>query len=237
MRAYILDSLVETTLSRDILLMTRVDKPALLRQLFYLACEYSGQILSYTKMLGQLADAGNTTTLAHYLRLLAGAGLVIGLPKYSGGALRRRASSPKLQVMNTALMTALKGRTLKEARSDAPFWGLLVESAVGAQLLADAQWGRFTIDYWRDGNDEVDFVAVRGDDVTVIEVKSGPERHPLAGLEEFRRSFKESRVLLVGEGGVDLERFFLGEMDIWDGGPQLSDSEPGVTTIHDATMI
>lgn len=118
--------------------------------------------------------------------------------------------------MNTALMTALRGRTLEEARSDGPFWGRLVESAVGAQLLADTQWGRFNIDCWRDGNDEVDFVAVRGDDVTAIEVKSGPERRSLTGLESFRRRFKESRVLLVGEGGVGLERFFLGGVEIWD---------------------
>lgn len=214
-RAYVADSLIETTLSRDILLMTRVDKPALLRQLFYLACEYSGQILSYTKMLGQLADAGNTTTLAHYLRLLAGAGLVTGLGKYSGGALRKRASSPKLQVMNTALTTALSGRTFEEARSDGPFWGRLVESAVGAQLLAEAQWGRFNIHYWRDGNDEVDFVAQRGDAVTAIEVKSGPERRPLAGLGAFAQRFKGSRTLLLGEGGIDLERYFLGEANIW----------------------
>lgn len=73
--SYILDSLIETTLSRDILLLSRVEKPALLRQLFRLACDYSGRVLSYTKMLGQLQDAGNTVTLAHYLQLLSGAGL------------------------------------------------------------------------------------------------------------------------------------------------------------------
>ena len=76
---YIVESLIETTLSRDILLMTRVDKPALLRRLFLLGCDYSGQILSYQKMLGQLQDAGNTTTLAHYLELLAGAGMLKGV--------------------------------------------------------------------------------------------------------------------------------------------------------------
>ncbi len=55
-------------ISRDILLLSRVDKPALLRQLFRLGCDYSGQILAYNKMLGQLHDAGNTTTLAHWRR-------------------------------------------------------------------------------------------------------------------------------------------------------------------------
>jgi len=92
---YIRDSLIETTIARDVLLLSRVDKPALLRRLFELGCTYSGRILSYTKMLGQLQDAGNTTTLAHYLDLLAGAGMVVGLQKYAGGAARRRGSSPK----------------------------------------------------------------------------------------------------------------------------------------------
>ncbi|MEA3365143.1 MAG: AAA family ATPase, partial [Candidatus Hydrogenedentes bacterium] len=97
---YVLDSLIETSVSRDILLMTRVDKPALLRRLFEFGCSYSGRILSYQKMVGQLQEAGNTTTLAHYLELLKGAGLLTGLAKYSGQVVRQRASSPKLLVMN-----------------------------------------------------------------------------------------------------------------------------------------
>ena len=134
-RRYIVDSLIETTISRDILLLTRVDKPALLRRLFHLTCEYSGQILSYQKMLGQLQDAGNTVTLAHYLELLQGAGMVAGLPKYSFGQVRQRGSSPKLQVLNTALMTAQAGISFEEARHHGDFWGRLVESVVGAHLL------------------------------------------------------------------------------------------------------
>ncbi|MDX9828390.1 MAG: AAA family ATPase, partial [Spirochaetia bacterium] len=117
-KRYIADSLIETTLSRDVLLLTRVDKPALLRLVFELACGYSGQILSYTKMLGQLQDAGNTTTLAHYLNLLSQAGMVRGLPKFSGDSARSRASSPKLQVLNTALISATTGRSFEEAMGD-----------------------------------------------------------------------------------------------------------------------
>ena len=127
---YVLDSLVETSISRVVLQLTRVDKPALLRRVFELACRYSGQILSYTKMIGQLQDAGNTTTLAHYLELLASAGMVCGLPKFANDAARSRGSSPKLQVLNTALMSSASGLTLAQARADAEFWGRLVESAV-----------------------------------------------------------------------------------------------------------
>lgn len=93
---YVVDALIETSISRDVLLLTRVDKPALLRRLFDLACRYSGQVLSYTKMLGALQDAGNTTTLAQYLDLLAAAGMVTGLAKYAGDAARSRRSVPKL---------------------------------------------------------------------------------------------------------------------------------------------
>lgn len=103
---YIHDALIETTLSRDILLLNPIHKPILLRRLFQLSCEYSSQILPYHKMLGQLHDAGNTTTLAHYLELLKGVGMVAGIEKYCWNQIRQRASSPKLQVFNTALISA-----------------------------------------------------------------------------------------------------------------------------------
>lgn len=211
-RSYIVDSLIETSVSRDILLMTRVDKPALLRQLFALGCEYSGQILSYTKMLGQLTDAGNTTTLAHYLDLLSGAGLVTGLAKYAGGAVRQRASSPKLQVMNTALMTALSRREPAEALADTAWRGRLVESAVGAYLLARAGEGQFAVRYWRDGDREVDFVLDGRGGPVAIEVKS--DDAPLGahrGMQAFSERYPQARLLTVGADGIPLERFLAGE--------------------------
>jgi len=173
---YIRDSLIETTIARDVLLLSRVDKPAVLRRLFELGCAYSGQILSYTKMLGQLHDAGNTTTLAHYLELLTGAGMLVGLQKYAAAVVRQRGSSPKLQVLNTALMTAPSGVTFSEARHDREFWGRLVESAVGAHLANAAAAGECEVFYWRDRNAEVDFVVRAGKSVTAIEVKSGRAR-------------------------------------------------------------
>lgn len=212
---YILDSLIETSISRDVLLLTRVDKPALLRRLFELACRYSGQVLSYTKMLGQLQEAGNTTTLAHYLGLLAGAGMVCGLPKYAGDAARSRGSSPKLQVLNTALMTASCGYTLHEALADREFWGRLVESAVGAHLAAAALCGDGRLHYWRDGNYEVDFIFQAGRRLTAIEVKSGraPLAHP--GTAAFAKAFKPQRCLLVGGDGIDLEDFLSHPVRHW----------------------
>jgi predicted AAA+ superfamily ATPase len=204
---YIADSLIETSISRDVLLLTRVDKPALLRRLFELACRYSGQALSYTKMLGQLHDAGNATTLAHYLDLLGGAGLVMGLQKYAGDVARSRGSSPKLQVMNTALVTAQSGLTLAEARADGEFWGRLVESAVGAHLANAAAGREFELYYWRERNQEVDFIVKAGRRLAAIEVKSG--RAPLAhrGTAAFAAAFKPQRSLLVGGDGIELGEF------------------------------
>ncbi len=209
-RAYIVDSLIETTLSRDILLMTRVDKPALLRQLFGLACEYSGQVLSYTKMLGQLVDAGNTTTLAHYLTLLEGAGLVTGLQKYSGSAVRRRGSSPKLQVLNTALMTALSRRTPEQALLDTEWRGRLVESAVGAYLWSRSVAEDLTLNYWREGGSEVDFIVETPGEVFAIEVKGGTASRHHSGTAAFLRRYPSARPVLVGVDGIGIEDFLTG---------------------------
>ncbi|MDO8270909.1 MAG: ATP-binding protein [Gammaproteobacteria bacterium] len=212
---YVLDSLIETSISRDVLLMTRVDKPALLRQLFELACRYSGQVLSYTKMLGQLQDAGNTTTLAHYLELLAGAGMVCGLPKYAGDAARSRGSSPKLQVLNTALMTVVSGYSLTEARADREFWGRLVESAVGAHLANAALRGECSLHYWRERNHEVDFIVRAGHRLTAIEVKSGRAPQAHAGTAAFVQAFAPQRTLLVGSDGIALQDFLMQPVTHW----------------------
>jgi len=212
---YVVDSLIETTISRDVLLLTRVDKPALLRRLFEVGCRYSGQILSYTKMLGQLQDAGNATTLAHYLDLLAGAGMLAGLQKFAGGAARSRGSIPKLQVLNTALMTAQSGMSFEEARANREFWGRLVESAAGAHLANAAATGACEVFYWRERNREVDFVARAGRTVTAIEVKSGRAREAQAGMDAFAAAFKPARMLLVGGDGIALEEFLAKPVEHW----------------------
>jgi predicted AAA+ superfamily ATPase len=204
---YIRDSLIETTIARDVLLLSRVDKPAVLRRLFELGCAYSGQILSYTKMLGQLQDAGNTTTLAHYLELLAGAGMLVGLQKYAAATVRQRGSSPKLQVLNTALMTAPSGMSFSAARRDREFWGRLVESAVGAHLANAAAAGDCEVFYWRDRNAEVDFVVRAGTSVTAIEVKSGRAREGFPGLAAFGTAVSKARKLVVGADGVSVAEF------------------------------
>lgn len=206
-RRYIVDSLIETTISRDILLVTRVDKPALLRQLFQLGCDYSGQILAYQKMLGQLHDAGNTVTLAHYLQLLHGAGMVAGLEKFSHGQVRQRGSSPKLQVLNTALMTAQAGRTYPEARHEGNYWGRLVESCIGAHLLNTSMGTDIKVTYWRDRNHEVDFVLQQGRSIVPLEVKSGRGKDTLPGMEAFAQRFKPKRILQVGGQGIPIEEF------------------------------
>lgn len=211
-RRFILDSIVETTVSRDVLLMTRVDKPALLRRVFALACEHSGRELTYDKMRTGLHDAGNTTTIAHYLDLLEGAGLMSALQKFSGQRVRRRRSTPKLAVHNTALMNAVSETTFEQARDDAGIWGRVVESAVGAHLIASARMHHGRVLYWRDGDREVDFVMERGASVTGIEVKAGRSVGSLAGLRAFADAYPQARTLVAGTGGVPLEEFLGGEL-------------------------
>jgi len=210
-RDYVNEMTFEATVSRDILLMTRVDKPALLRRVFALACAHAGRELSYEKFVGQLQDAGNTTTVAHYLDLLDGAGLIRALQKYSGEESRRRRSTPKLAPYSTAMVTAFGERSFEQARFDPEWWGRLVESAVGARLLADASVARDDVCYWRKrvgGTDlEVDFVYRHGESVTGIEVKSSGFTSDTDGLRAFREAYPKARTLVVGPGGVPVEAF------------------------------
>jgi len=214
---YVRDSLIETTLSRDVLLLSRVDKPALLRRMFELGCRYSGQILSYTKMIGQLQDAGNTTTLAHYLELLGAAGMLTGIPKFAGEVVRSRSSSPKLQVLDTALFSAMAGYRFEEARADREHWGRLTESAVGAHLANAAAAGSCELFYWRERNREVDFVVRAGRKLIAIEVKSGRAQAVLPGLQTFNQTFKPDQLLLVGGDGIAVDDFLLMPVEHWFG--------------------
>jgi len=203
-KQYINDSLIETTVSKDILMMTRVDKPALMKRLFELGCDYSGQILSFNKILGQLQDAGNTTTLSHYLKLLDTAGLLAGIEKFSPNTIRRRASSPKFQVHNTALMSALQPRPFEEMKNSPEIWGRWVESAAGAHLLNHSIDGQFDLYYWRHSNHEVDFVLQKGEKVIGLEVKSGIQKNT-GGMQAFNRKFQPHKMLLIGSGGIPLD--------------------------------
>ena len=200
-KKYIKDALVVPSISRDILSLTRIDKPALLHRLFELGSLYSGQVLSFNKILGQLHDAGNTTTLAHYLTLLDTAGLLAGLEKFSMGQVRQRQSSPKFQVHNTALFSALKNETFDQIRLDPEKWGRHVESAVGMHLINYCRAEGHTLNYWTDGNYEIDFVIRSKDKTLGIEVKSGVVRS-LQSLNHFRKKYPEIGTLVVGGDGL-----------------------------------
>ena len=203
---YIKDSLIETSISKDILMLTRVDKPALLKRLFELGSLYSGQVLSYTKIIGQLQDAGNTTTLANYLKLLSDCGLLGGLDKYAGDIIRKRGSSPKFQVYNNALITSQANDAYEKAIINPELWGRLVESSVGTHLINNSIPERYNLYYWREGNHEVDFILEKGDKVIGLEVKSGMKAEN-TGMGVFAEKFHPEKVLLVGTGGIPYEEF------------------------------
>jgi len=212
---YLRDSLIETTLSKDILLLNRVEKPALLRQLFVLACEYGGQILSYQKIMGQLTGAGNTTTIAHYQRLLESAFLIVGLPKWSGNIIRRRNSTPKWLPLNTGLCSALANRSFKEGKEDAEWWGRLVEVAVGAHLVNEGLLEGVDVYYWRQGNYEVDFVIRKGKKILAFEIKSGKRPRTISGLEKFSQKYRGIKTLVVGGAEVGLQKFLETPLRTW----------------------
>ena len=212
-RKYIKDSLVAPVIEKDVLMTSNIYKPALMKQLFELGCGYSAEILSLTKLMGQLQDAGNVTTLASYLEILDQCALLTGLQKYANDVARKRGSIPKYQVYNNALLTAYKGRSFLTDRTDTTLWGRWVESTIGVHLLGMAEEADYQVYYWReparnkaDKDKEVDFIIVNDGEVTAIEVKSG-RRGMNSGLPVFVEAFHPRKSFVVGSGGVSLEDF------------------------------
>jgi hypothetical protein len=206
-KRYVTDSLIETVISKDVLQLQTVTKPALLRNLFGLAATFPAQILSYNKMLGQLHEAGNTTTLAHYLKLMESAFLISGLELYSKGQQRKRGSSPKLIIWNNALINAVGLRNEEQCMEDAVWRGRLVENAVGAHLLQSLHAPNASITYWRKGEIEVDFVVEAGNQTVAVEVKSG-RAGKMTGLAAFKKLYPHSRAVMIGGNGIPLDEFF-----------------------------
>lgn len=211
---YMGTSIIEPTISQDILMMEEVRKPALLRALFVLGSGYSAQELSYTKLLGQLQDAGNTVTLAHYLELLTRANMLTGLQNYSGNQLRARKSSPRFMVYDTSLMTYADGSNRRRLLENPVERGRLVESAVGAYLLARGKEEGFEVHWWRDRNNEVDFVLKNGSSLTAIEVKSGRVKNT-GGSLQFKKLYPEALSLIIGSVNLSLEDFLLGNKPLF----------------------
>lgn len=205
-KSYVRQSLIETSISKDILMLTRVDKPALMKRLFEIGCVYSSQILSYTKILGQLQESGNTTTLSHYLELLDTAGLLAGIEKYAGNIIRKRGSVPKFQVHNNALLSAQRGETFSAIVQSPAEWGRVIESAIGAHLLNNSITQNYSIYYWRERDQEVDFVIEKDNRIIAIEVKSVADRYG-SGMKTFQKRFSPDKVLLVGDAGMPYDEF------------------------------
>lgn len=208
---YIQSSIIEATINKDILMDTPISKPALLRQTFELGAAYSGELLSLNKMLGSLQDAGNTATLAGYIHLLDESGLLCGLQKFSIDTARRKASIPKLQVYNNALKRVYSPFFFEQAILDRKSWGHIFESGIGAYLVSQAFVHRFEVFYWRERNDEVDFILRKKSSIVAIEIKSNAEKKT-EGLDKFRQLFNPQSSFIVGDGGIGVEDFL--SMDI-----------------------
>jgi len=206
---YVRDSIIDATINKDILFETAISKPALLRQTFELGASYSGQIVSLTKMVGSLQDAGNTTTLSGYLNVLKDSGLLAGIPKFSIDKARQRASIPKFQVFNSALRSVYSGYSFREAMQNPKLWGHFFESAIGAHLVSGALTGNYEVNYWRDGNSEVDYILRKNNKIAAIEVKSNSDTTN-RGLAEFRERYKPLSSIVVGKGGMSAEAFLGG---------------------------
>jgi predicted AAA+ superfamily ATPase len=201
--AYVRDALIETVLNKDILLLTPVAKPALFRQVFALACLHPAEVLSLNKMLGQLQEAGNATTILSYLKLLDAAMLLKPLERFSGNRIRQKISSPKLVLLNNALVNASFPQKFNEIKKNDSRWGRLVENAVGAALVNNNPGKTVEIFYWRDRDHEIDFVLRQGEKVLGIEVKTAG-RQSSKGRGPFLKKFTAHEVITTAVGGGDI---------------------------------
>lgn len=215
-RTYIKDAIIEPIVGKDILMTTTVYKPALLRQLFTLGCDYSGELLSLNKALGQLSDAGNITTLANYIRLLGDCQAITTLQKYANDNARKYNSIPKFQVYNTALLSANAGRGFETEFTDPKRWGRWAESAVGAHIVGNAEEVGYDVYYWRENDLEVDFVLVKNGAIVALEVKSG-SRTTNKGLPIFMNKFSPKMAFVVGGEAISIEEFLLMDLErLWE---------------------
>lgn len=210
-RNYIKDSIIAPAISQDILMTKTIYKPDLMKQVFDLGCTYSGEELSLNKMLGQLQDAGNVTTISNYLDTLNEAQLLAGLQKFAFDKARKYNSVPKLMIYNTALLSALSNVKFEKAFVDPKMWGRWVESAIGAYLLNMSEELGYHVYYWRERNNEVDFIVEYNRKSIAIEVKSG-RRTTNTGLSVFREKFHPLNSFVVGSGGISVKDFLSSDL-------------------------
>jgi predicted AAA+ superfamily ATPase len=167
----------------------------------------SAKIVSLQKILGQLQDAGNSATIAHYLDLLRDAGLLRGLSKYAGTHIRQRAASPKLQTFAPALFTVIVGAHMLHHDNAPTLYGQAIESLVGSHLLNITAASMTEVMYWREGNAEVDFVVASPTRRVLIEVKSGSTRGAYSGAAAFHAAHGAAPLLVVGGQELPVEQF------------------------------
>ena len=205
-KEYIINSIIEPTLTKDILLTTKIDKPALLRQLFEVSVECSSRILSYNKLIGQLQDVGNTTTLSKYMQLLNHAGLLSGINKFSGLNLTSKGTIPKFLVHNSAIYTAYKRDSFIEIYSNPVKWGHIIENAVGVYLIDQIKSNtNISLFYWRENDIEIDFVILHGDQIIGLEVKSGNKSISEKATKLFKQRYPDSTLILIGKHGIPID--------------------------------
>lgn len=204
------DSIISPILTRDILEIEEIRNPALLRQVFELACTESAKELSLTKMQGTM-NSGTVPTIKNYLDILSKSMTVQPLQNYSSSRIREKQSIPKMQVFNNAFRNRFGTFSFDEARVDPSEWGRQVESAVGAHLANRAMTDDYELFYWRnERRQECDYVLRKGQSLVAIEVKSGSVDKTV-GFEKFKEQFadKITAAFIVGPQALSLEDFFV----------------------------
>lgn len=209
-RSLMEDSIISPIMTRDILEVEEIRNPALLRQVFELACIESAKELSLTKMQGTM-NCGTVPTIKNYLDILNKSMIVQPLQNYSPSRVKEKQSVPKMQVFNNAFRNRFGTFSFDEARVDPAEWGRQIESAVGAHLANRSMMDDYELFYWRnERRQECDYVLRKGQALVAIEVKSGSVDKTV-GFEKFKEQFadKVTAAFIVGPQALPLEDFFI----------------------------
>lgn len=199
---YLYDNQVKKVIYEDLLLAAEFRKPELLKRFYISLLERPGQEVAVQSVSQETSI--NSSQIEKYIPLLEMTDLIYKISKFRAGALRIRKGNLKFYLVDLALRNAVL-RLTETLLSDDATLGLYAENLV---FLTLKKWkGTIQLDYYRERDDEVDFVVhVAPNRFLPVEVKykNHIKNSDLKGLKRFiSRTGRCSQPLIVTKQWAD----------------------------------